>query len=51
MDDEYLTALREVQQAYGLGDDGIFGYRTLNLLNQLRARPGKDVSPLTPAIG
>ncbi|MBV6449091.1 peptidoglycan-binding protein [Nitrosomonas sp.] len=38
MDDEYLNALRSVQRTNGLGDDGIFGYRTLNLLNQLRAR-------------
>jgi hypothetical protein len=39
MDDEYLSALRSTQQANGLGDDGIFGYRTLNLLNQLRTQP------------
>ena len=38
MDDAYLTVLRNIQQANGLGDDGIFGYRTLNLFNQLRKR-------------
>jgi putative peptidoglycan binding protein len=42
MDDEYLTALRSTQQANCLGDDGIFGYRTLNLLNQLRTRPDNN---------
>jgi len=42
MDDEYLNALRNVQQANGLGDDGIFGYRTLNLLSQLRDRPDNN---------
>ena len=38
MDDDYLNALRITQQANGIGDDGIFGYRTLSLLNQLRTR-------------
>ena len=38
MDDEYFNALKNIQQENGLGDDGIFGYRTLNLLNKLRAQ-------------
>ncbi len=38
LDDEYLSALTAIQQANGLGNDGIFGYRTLNLLNQLRKK-------------
>jgi hypothetical protein len=36
LDEEYLKALRAIQEAHGLGNDGIFGYRTLNLINQLR---------------
>lgn len=39
--DEYLTAVKNIQQANGLGDDGIFGYRTLNLLYQLRNKDEK----------
>lgn len=41
MDDEYLTAVKNIQQANGLGDDGIFGYRTLNLIYQLRNKDEK----------
>ncbi|WP_157823206.1 hypothetical protein [Psychromonas sp. MB-3u-54] len=33
LDDQYLNALRSTQQANGLGDDGIFGYRAICLLN------------------
>ncbi len=44
MDDEYLAALKHIQQINGLGDDGIFGYRTLNLLNELRKNAKKNES-------
>lgn len=36
MDDNYLSVLREFQKENNLGDDGIFGYRTLNVLLRLR---------------
>ena len=36
MDSEYFNALRDFQQKHGLGDDGILGYRTFNLINELR---------------
>jgi len=41
MDDDYLHALRKLQQSHNLGDDGIFGYRTYNLI--LNLREGKSV--------
>jgi hypothetical protein len=44
LDDDYLYALRELQKANGLGDDGIFGYRTLNLLIKLRNKSDKPSS-------
>jgi hypothetical protein len=43
MNDEYLDSLKKLQKAYGLGDDGIFGYRTLRLINELRSK-SKDTS-------
>ncbi len=36
MDDNYLSVLREFQKENNLGDDGIFGYRTLNVMLRLR---------------
>ncbi len=36
LDDAYLEALRTLQTRHGLGDDGIFGYRTLDLIIRLR---------------
>jgi hypothetical protein len=38
MDDDYLSVLREFQKENNLGDDGIFGYRTLNVLLRVRKK-------------
>lgn len=38
MDDNYISVLREFQKENNLGDDGIFGYRTLNVLLRLRKK-------------
>ena len=38
INDEYINILREIQIENGLGNDGIFGYRTLNKLNELRQK-------------
>ena len=38
MDDDYISVLREFQKENNLGDDGIFGYRTLHVLLQLRKK-------------
>lgn len=42
IDDDYLSTLSELQKANGLGDDGIFGYRTLNLIMNLRRAHKKE---------
>ncbi len=36
IDDNYISVLREFQKENNLGDDGIFGYRTLNIILRLR---------------